>query len=110
MTIKLIENLRNYLEIDKHSLDDELVKQPSLFFDVSDAYVEAVAECDSCKEELATVDAELDGAVRLRLEHGDKKVTEAAVKHAIQTDEKHGAAFDTFILAKVRADKLKALK
>lgn len=107
MSNKLIENLRTWLEIDKHNLDDELVKQPSLFFDVSEAYEEAVAERDACKEELATIDAELDGIIRAKL--GDE-ATEAMVKHGIQSHARHAEAFDTYILAKTRAGKLQALK
>ena len=107
---KLINELQGYLEIDKHALDDEIVKQPTLFFKASEAFAEAVAERDACKEELATVDAELDGEVRHRLETRGDKVTEAIVKNEIQTHKKHGPAFDTYILAKTRADKLQALK
>jgi hypothetical protein len=107
---KLVNELRSYLEIDKHALDDEIVKQPSLFFKVSEAYVEAVAERDACKEELASIDAELDGEVRHKLEVAGEKITEAIVKNEIQTDKKHGPAFDTYILAKTKADMLMALK
>ena len=110
MSNTLIDELRNYLEIDKHSLDDEIVKQPSLFFRVSEAFVEAVAERDACKEELASVDAELDGEVRHKLEVAGDKITEAIVKNEIQTHKKHGPAFDTYILAKTKADMLLALK
>lgn len=110
MNTDLIDQLRVYLEIDKHGLDDEIVKQPSLLLQVAEAHAEAIAERDSCKEELATVDAELDGQVRRKLEKVKEKVTEAAVKHGIQTSQKHGDAFDTYMTAKTKADKLLALK
>lgn len=108
--LDLITELKAYLEIDKHSLDDELVRQPALFFKVADAYVEAVAERDSCKEELAAVDAELDPKIRGRFEQMGDKYTEAMVKAEIQLAKKHQDAFDTFNLAKARADRLLALK
>ena len=110
MTSKLINELRDLLEIDKHSLDDEIVKQPSLFFRVSEAFAEAVAERDGCEEELETIDAELDGEIRRELDRKTTKYTEAMVKNAIKTHDRHGPAFDTYILAKTRADKLQALK
>ena len=106
----IIKELRDYLEIDKHSLDDEIVKQPSLFFQVSEALSEAVAERDACKEELATVDADLDGQIRHDMEVAGDRITEAQVKNGIQVHAKHGPAFDTYILAKTRADKLLAMK
>jgi len=107
---KLIIELAVYLEIDKFSLDDEVVRQPSLFFKVSEAFVEAASERDACKEELATVDAGLDGKIRKDLDVAGDRITEAAVKNEIQAHPKHSAAFDTYILAKTRADKLQALK
>lgn len=110
MSDKLVAELRAYLEIDKHSLDDEIVKQPSLFFRASEAYVEAVAERDACKEELATIDAELDGKVRHDLDVAGDKITEAIVKNEIQSHKKHSAAFDTYMIAKTKADQLLALK
>jgi len=110
MSSNLIKELQGYLEIDKLALDDEIVKQPSLFFKASEAYVEAVAERDACKEELSTIDAELDGEIRERLEKRGDKTTEAIVKNEIQTEKRHSAAFDTYILAKTRADRLLALK
>ena len=115
MSQKLVDNLKLMLEINKHGLDDELIKQPSLFFQVGEEYSIAVAERDACKEELATVDAELDGRIRAKLaqkrsgEKGDK-VTEAMVKNGIQVHPSHAAAFDTYILAKTRADILQSLK
>ena len=62
-----IEEFRQYLTIDKLALDDEVVRQPSLFYEVSEAYVEAVAVRDDCKEALASVDDELDSSVRKAL-------------------------------------------
>lgn len=110
MSKTLVEELKAFLEIDKHALDDEIVKQPSLFFRASEAYVEAAAERDACKEELATIDAELDGKIRHDLEVAGDKYTEAIVKNGIQAHKRHSAAFDTYILAKTRADQLLGLK
>lgn len=105
-----IQNLKHCLKIDKHALDDEIERQPSLFFDVSEAYVAAAAKRDACKEELASIDAELDAVVRKRLEDNKERITEAAVKNGIQTHADHGPAFDTYMDAKQEADLLFALK
>ena len=105
-----IEDLKNYLVIDKGSLDDEVSKQAMLFFQVSEAYVDAAAEQDACKEELTSIDAELDGECRTILANNEDKVTEAMVKNAIQVHTRHKDAFDTYITAKTKADMLQALK
>lgn len=104
----MIEEFRNYLEIDKNSLDDEVVQHPSLFFRVSEAYVEAAAVRDIAKEELATVDAELDRQIRENFE--GEKITEATIKNQIQTHKAHKAAMDAYLTAKHNADLLGVLK
>lgn len=103
-----IEEWRGYLAIDKMALDDEVVRQPSLFYEVSEAYAEAVVERDACKEQLAMTDAELDAEIRVKA--GDEKITETAVKGRVQVSKKHKKSFDEYLAAKEYADKLDALK
>lgn len=105
-----IEELKALLAIDKNALDDEVSRHPMLFFEVAEAFVDASAKRDACKEELSTVDAELDGLVRRKLESDEVKITEAMVKNGIQTHERHTGAFDTYMEAKTEADVLGALK
>ena len=106
--LMLIDEFRSYLNIDKHNLDNEIVQQPSLLFEVSEAYAEAAAERDRLKEALAIVDATLDASVREELNGG--KVTEAIVKNRIQSDPAHENSFNEYIEAKQKADVLGALK
>lgn len=105
-----LEEFAGYLKISKSLLDDEIVQQPSLFYEVSSAYVDAVAERDALKEQLTLADAKLDGEVRERAEKDDEKVTEAIVRNRIQTHKKHEAAFAAYMQAKTQADKLQAMK
>ena len=102
------EELAQNLRIDKHSLDDEVIQQPSLFYEVSEQYIRAAAERDQLKEELANVDAKLDAEVRSTL--GDVKATEGKIKSRVQIDPKHAAAFDAWLVAKEQADRLGVLK
>lgn len=104
-----INELKELLAINKGNLDEEVSRQPMLFFEVSEAYVHAAAERDACKEELTSIDAELDGTVRAALAKKEK-VTEAMVKNAVQSHQKHQDAFDTYMQAKTKADLLSALK
>ncbi len=103
--INLIE-LQNSLQIDRANLDEELIKQPSLFYQVSEAYVEAVALRDTKKDNLAVVDAAIDGQIRER----DEKTTEVKIRNEIQLHPNHQIAFDAYMLVKLEADKLGALK
>lgn len=106
-----IDDLKKYLEIDKSSLDSEIERQPMLFYQVCEMYTEAALLRDQAKEELASVDAELDSHHRSRLTKGaEGRVTEGQIKTWVQTDLKHEKAFDAYISAKAKADTLEALK
>lgn len=109
MSFDLAE-FEGYLQINKHTLDEEIVQQAMIFYKISSAYVDAVASRDSLKEQFALADAKLDGEVRERAEKDDEKITEAMVKNRIQTNKKHETAFASYMLAKTQADKLQALK
>lgn len=104
------DDLKAKLAINKAALDDEVSKQPILFFEIAEEYTQAAAERDACKEELATVDAKLDGIVRASLAHSGDKVTEAMVKNSVQMHREHQEAFDTYMEAKTKADVLGSLK
>lgn len=99
---------REFLQIDKNALDEELVRHPDLIFRVGEACAEAIAERDSLKEQLAVTDAELDAVVREELK--DEKTTEAIVKNRIQVHPKHTAASDAYLNAKEKCDILAALR
>ncbi len=106
MTLDLI-NLQKCLQIDKNALDEALVGQPALFFQISEAFVEAMAIKDTKKEQLATVDAELDSMFR---QSSNDKTTEAKIKNQIQLHPRHQIAFAEFNDAKLYADRLGVLK
>lgn len=101
-----IDEFRKYLKIDKQALDDEVMQQPALYFQVSEAYAIAVAERDALKEEVAMVDASLYGKYR----KSDPKATDTAIKSRISIEDGHQRAFSEYIEAKEYADKLGALK
>ncbi len=104
------EEFKSYLQIDKDALDDEIVQQPSLFYRVSETYVQVASKRDALKEQLARVDAELDAEVRDDLDKSDAKVTEAIVKNQVQCSLRHEQAFKAYLAAKEEADLLTAMK
>lgn len=103
-----IDEFRRYLLIDKNDLDTEVSRHASLFYEIGEAYTQAIAERDALKEMLATIDAQLDAMVREELE--GEKVTESMVKSRVQLHPNHATAFQAHLDAKLLADKLAALK
>lgn len=105
-----LADLQSQLAIDKSVLDDEVIRQPVLFYSISEMLTDAIATRDGAKEDLAAIDADLDGTWRKKLSKGDSKVTEKMVANCVQTDQEHEKAFDVWLKAKTHADKLLALK
>lgn len=109
MTFTLAE-LQQQLAIDKSVLDDEVIRQPVLFYTVSEHLTDAIAERDAAKEDLNATDAELDAKWRRAAAKAGEKATETMIVRKVQTDPKHEKAFDAWLDAKTKADKLLALK
>lgn len=105
-----LNELQEQLAIDKSVLDDEVIRQPVLFYTISEQLTDAIAERDAAKEELNSIDADLDGVWRKKLSKLDSKVTEKMVSNCVQTSNEHEKAFDVWLTAKTKADKLLALK
>ena len=101
--------LKERLQIDRGNLDDEVAKQPVLFFDISEQYAESIAEHDTAKEYLASTDAMLDSEIRENAKAGEK-LTETMVKNMVQLDVSHAEAQAKFLAAKLKMNKLLALK
>ncbi len=101
-----IDEFRKYLKIDKQALDDEVMQQPALFFQVSEAYAQAAAERDVLKEEMNATDAHLYQAVKAKNEKG----TDTFIKSKVQVTTDHRQAFTEYLEAKEYADRLGALK
>jgi len=102
-----IDEFKKYLKIDKQALDDEVMQQPGLFFEVSEAYAQAVAERDALKEELSVTDADLFHAFRAR---NSERATDTYIKGQVQVAPDHQKAFTEWLEAKEHADRLAALK
>lgn len=106
-----LKALQAQLEINKTELDDEVIRQPSLFYMVSEQLTDALAERDAAKEELANVDADLYATWRTKLGKSEKgRVTDTMVNMHVQASADHEAAFANYLKAKTKAEKLLALK
>lgn len=86
--------LRSSLRIDKHSLDDECMRQPVLYQEISEKHVFANAERDGAKEKLAAIDAKLADKIRKAWNAAGDKYSETRVGDAVQLEPEHIAAYD----------------
>jgi hypothetical protein len=105
-----LPELQQQLAIDKSVLDDEVIRQPVLFYEISEQLTEAVAERDAAKENLSVVDAELDHSWRKKLAKTQNRVTEGMLTSYVITSPAHEKAFQDYLQAKTKADKLLVLK
>jgi hypothetical protein len=105
-----LEEFRGYLKIDRNKLDRELVQQPRLFEQVGESMAEAIGERDTLKEQLATIDANLDIEYRRTFIESKVKFTEPTVAAAVQTDPRHMKAAKAYLESKANAEKVWALR
>ena len=103
-------NYQKALKIDKDSLDEELVRQPTLFDAVATDYVVAVSARDAAKESVDIVRAEAELKIRRAMVGSGEKVTEALIKANIELDAKYLEAMEDFLRLKGAADQLLAHK
>jgi hypothetical protein len=89
------------MELDKHSLDHEWLRQSSLYLKYSILYADLASFRDEAKEELAKVDALIDLEVRSDWEDFgfEVKPTEPAIKAAILQDDRHIKASKDYIFS-----------
>jgi hypothetical protein len=102
--------LREQLLIDRNALDDEVVRQPVLFQEVSEQFVMAQSEAAGAKEKLAGVDASLAHDLRTKWNFAGEKFTEGKLDEVVQGSPKHIVAYDHWSRLARRAAYLGALK
>lgn len=108
--IAVIEELKPYLKINRHALDEEFEGQPSLFHKIGEAHANAVARRDYLKEQIDKVDADLYKKYRKKIEKSGDRATDTAIKMAISLDPRHQKAFNRYLNAKWKSDRILALK
>jgi hypothetical protein len=107
---KTSERLEAAITIDRDALDDELVMQPQLLWQVSEAYTDAVSRADQAKEALAVSQSKVSLRIRRDLSRKGEKATENIITAKINTDEEYQAAIEEHLTAKNEAEKLRGLK
>ena len=77
------------LRIDRHTLDEEWMRQPGLFAKYSEEYAESIFLRDKAKDQMELINAEIDSDVRADpVEFGmEGKVTDKAIASAVSQAE-----------------------
>ena len=96
------------LEIDQHKLDQEWLRQPSVFMAYSEAAVRAEAERDHAKRCLDVAVAEADQAIRKAAADAGEKVTEAVVANRVTLHPSVDAAERSYMASNAKAKLLAA--
>lgn len=103
------ERLRDALNIRRGNLDEELIRQPQLFYEAGEAYAKAVDAREQAKDALKLVAADL--YLRLRRKLADKeRPTEATLHANIESNGEHMAAKVRLSEAVAAVEKAEALK
>jgi hypothetical protein len=105
-----LEDFESALTIDKGALDDELVHQSSLYYEVSKAHTDAIDARDAAKDNLGVIEAEVENELRETAEKEGEKITEAQVKALVKTDKDRKKAYDTYANLRRKASRLGDLK
>lgn len=83
-----LDKLQAGLKVDKHSLDDELIKQPGLIFEIASEAALWASRRDAAKQRSQSVEAEADARIRHDIEVAGDKVTEKLVESCKRVDPK----------------------
>ena len=105
------QDFQERLKIDKHALDEELVAQPQLYFQIGERAAMAESRRDAAKDNLKRAEATLSLAIRKEIEdRTGKKPTEAQVEAAVISHEDYQAARDDYTAAAQAASVAQVLK
>ncbi len=105
-----LSDLERQLIIDPTHLDEDIIRQPELYYTVAEQYALAASTRDKAKEQLATTDAGLNASIRHKLIEIGEKVTDSKIDALVLVHEHHNNAFSNFIDAKENTDKWIALR
>ena len=104
------EEYEGALSIDKHDLDEELIRQPEVFNRISQDEAQAIAERDQAKDKLRVVEAKLDLKIRRNFDKKEKKVTETIILSEVTKHEDRIEARKKYRNKEEAVNKMSALK
>jgi len=105
-----LELYEEKLAIDKFKLDDDIESQAIVFNKVASKATDALAEKDTAKTNLATLEASLYLEIKQECLENGIKTTEGSLHSMILESEIYQGASNDFLEAKALADKWNVLK
>jgi len=105
-----VSELRAALRIDRYNLDEDVERQPELFFEVAEAAALARSEQDQAKDSVDEVESRLDVHVREKAERNDERVTEKEIKARIRQHPERIAAMKNYLELKLETERLDQLR
>lgn len=105
-----VSELRAALKIDRYNLDEDVERQPELFFEVAEAAALARSEQDQAKDSVDEVESRLDVDVRQKAERKDERITEKEIKARIRQHPERIAAMKNYLELKLGTEMLDQLR
>lgn len=96
-------------DVNEIDLDEALIKQPELFYNVADALAIAMSERDGAKLDFESAVAEEDGRLRVQAERKEEKLTEAGIRQLLAANPKLQELESNRLRKKLQADRWEAL-
>lgn len=107
---KWFTDMAGKIAIERDALDDCLIQQPQLYYEVSERLALAISRRDAQKDEVKVVESEVDEIVRQDAAEEEKKITEAGVKAQVSQHKDVIAARKTLTRLDTEIGRLSALK
>lgn len=105
-----IEQLQEMLKIDKNDLDEEIVRQPEIYYQVAQQCSEKQSQRDYAYDDIKRAYAEISLEVREDFEREGRKSTEALVEATVRADPGYIKAQEQHAKLRLEADKYAALQ
>ena len=105
-----LEEYREKLLINEHSLETELRDLPKLVDDIGQEHVLVIADRDEAKQELDEIEAKVDAEIRRDAAIADEKITNPEVESQKKLNPKVKAANKKFLDLKLEASQWGVLK
>lgn len=105
-----IDEMQEWLKIDRDQLDEELIRQPEMFFRVSRELADAINDRDTIKDALNRIEAKLSDQIREEKRTAEEKFTVGEIADAVKRHEKYRSKQEAYRIASQKVDLIAALK
>jgi len=107
---KWFTDMAEGIRIDRDALDEYLIQQPQLYYEVSERLALAISRRDAQRDEVKVTESEVDEIVRQEAADEEKKITEAGVKEQVAQHRSVVAARKMLTRLETEIGRLSALK